>query len=284
MDGSEPSDVIADILSHHGVKGMKWGSRKSGIARADKKFEGGRAKYNTTLALHSTVSASFTKTAEYKNLQDKYGKKLTNDDFAANKAVYKEYRNASRQLFMKQLNDASKNLATNASGTRKYVVKEHPKNNKRWVLETAAVSHADANVEFDLSLNSKGMITSIKPVEALAQSAMTATEFLAHYGVAGMKWGKRKNPASADSAKSTTVKTAAKKQGLHTVSNKDLQEAITRMNLEQNFKRLKVNDQSAATRWISSTLLEVGKREVQSQIAKKVGGTILKKAATGGAG
>jgi ribosomal protein S18 acetylase RimI-like enzyme len=113
---------------------------------------------------------------------------------------------------------------------------------------------------------------------------MTSVEdILSHHGVKGMKWGKKKNPPSADAARSASVKTTAKKQGLHTVSNKDLQEAITRMNLEQNFKRLKVNDQSAATRWISSTLLEVGKREVQTQLAKKVGGTLLKKAATGGA-
>lgn len=110
-----------------------------------------------------------------------------------------------------------------------------------------------------------------------------AEDFLTHHGVKGMKWGKKKNPASADSSKATTVKTSAKKQGLHTVSNKDLQDAITRMNLEQNFKRLKVNDQSAATRWISSTLLEVGKREVQQQIAKKVAGAAIKKVATGGA-
>jgi hypothetical protein len=109
-------------------------------------------------------------------------------------------------------------------------------------------------------------------------------DILSHHGVKGMKWGKRKNAASADSAKSTAVRTSVKKQGLHTVSNKDLQEAITRMNLEQSFKRLKVNNQSAATRWISSTLLEVGKREVQQQVAKKVAGGLLKKAVTGGAG
>jgi uncharacterized Fe-S cluster-containing MiaB family protein len=110
----------------------------------------------------------------------------------------------------------------------------------------------------------------------------TVEDILAHHGVKGMKWGKSKNAASSDSSRSASVKTTVKKKGLHTVSNKDLQDAITRMNLEQNFKRLKVNDQSAATRWISSTLLEVGKREVQQQVAKKVAGAVLKKAATGG--
>jgi uncharacterized Fe-S cluster-containing MiaB family protein len=106
----------------------------------------------------------------------------------------------------------------------------------------------------------------------------SVADFLQHYGVKGMKWGKRKNPASSDSAASKTVKVAAKKKGIHTVSNKDLQTAIERMRLEQDFKRLKVNDQSVATRWISSTLLEVGKREVQARVAKKIAGGIAKKA------
>jgi hypothetical protein len=106
----------------------------------------------------------------------------------------------------------------------------------------------------------------------------SVASFLQHYGVKGMRWGKKKNPASSDSAVSTTVKVSAKKKGVHTVSNKDLQTAIERMRLEQDFKRLKVNERPVVTRWISSMLLEAGKREVQARVAKKVGGTVLKKA------
>jgi ribosomal protein S18 acetylase RimI-like enzyme len=113
----------------------------------------------------------------------------------------------------------------------------------------------------------------------------TVEKVLAHYGVKGMKWGQRKknNPASADAAAATKTRIAAKKQGLHTVSNADIQAAIRRMQLEQDFKRLSVNEKSAVTRWVSSTLLEIGKREVQQRVAKKVATTVIKKAATGGA-
>lgn len=110
-----------------------------------------------------------------------------------------------------------------------------------------------------------------------------AEEFLAHFGVRGMKWGKRKNPSSADSSKAATVRMVAKKKGTHTVSNEELQTAIKRMQLEQDFKRLSVNDKPVVSRWISSTLLEIGKREVQQRVAKKVASTVIKKAATGGA-
>lgn len=99
---------------------------------------------------------------------------------------------------------------------------------------------------------------------------LTAEEFiLQHYGVKGMKWGKKKNPASSDAARSKTVRTTAKKKGVHTVSNKELQDAISRMQLEQNFKRLSINEQSAMKRWLTSTLTEMGKREIQTQLTKK---------------
>lgn len=110
-------------------------------------------------------------------------------------------------------------------------------------------------------------------------------EFLQHYGVAGMRWGRRKEkgPASDDASQKTTIKTKAKESGLQTLSNKDLQDAINRMNLEQQFKRLSVNEKPAVTRFISSTLLEIGKREVQTAVAKKVSIAVAKKIATAGA-
>lgn len=103
-------------------------------------------------------------------------------------------------------------------------------------------------------------------------------DFLQHFGVKGMKWGKKHNTPSSDAAASKVVRTTAKKKGIHTVSNKELQTAIERMRLEQDFKRLKVNEKSVATRWIASTLLEAGKREVQTRVAKKVTGLVAKKA------
>lgn len=117
----------------------------------------------------------------------------------------------------------------------------------------------------DTSSGSVGRVTSV-------------ADFLQHFGVKGMKWGKKKNPAHSEAAASKSVRLTAKKKGIHTVSNKELQTAIERMRLEQDFKRLKVNEKSVATRWIASTLLEAGKREVQTRVAKKATGFIAKKA------
>lgn len=107
-------------------------------------------------------------------------------------------------------------------------------------------------------------------------------EFLAHYGVKGMRWGRKvsasKPSASSDSDKTTAIKVKAKKGKAKVLTNAELQTAINRMQLEQNFRRLRVNEKPAVSRFISSTLLEIGKREVQAAVAKKVAKTVVKAA------
>lgn len=117
------------------------------------------------------------------------------------------------------------------------------------------------------------------------------TDHLEHFGVKGMKWGQKlrdrkalKNKSSADSSKSIKIRDTAKKATPKALSNAQLKTAIERMNLEQNFKRLAVNEKSGIARWISSSLMEIGKREVQTFAAKKIAGVVAKKVATGGLG
>lgn len=99
--------------------------------------------------------------------------------------------------------------------------------------------------------------------------------FLSHYGVKGMRWGSRsagktaKESPSSESASAATIRARAKTSKVKALSNKELQEAINRMNLEQQFKRLSTNERPVVTRFIASTLMEIGKREVQAAIAKK---------------
>lgn len=69
-------------------------------------------------------------------------------------------------------------------------------------------------------------------------------DFLAHFGVKGMKWGVRRAEqeanASGDYKNLKEVQTKAKAGGgTKALSNRELQEAITRMNLENQFSDLK---------------------------------------------
>lgn len=100
--------------------------------------------------------------------------------------------------------------------------------------------------------------------------------YLEHYGVKGMKWGVvrdkvnsiRNHPAAKliqeheDHAKTKKVRVRAKVAGVHTLSNKDLQEVITRMNLEVQYKNLKKveHEQSLlgkGSRWAGNFLTRV---------------------------
>jgi 2'-5' RNA ligase len=98
-------------------------------------------------------------------------------------------------------------------------------------------------------------------------------DVLEHYGVKGMKWGVRRSQAQLDAAPShspsTDSSTAAKAVdkasnagGLHVLSNQELQQAITRMNLESQYHNLSTSaHKSEIDRGLQSTqkLLKIGK-------------------------
>lgn len=75
-------------------------------------------------------------------------------------------------------------------------------------------------------------------------------DYLAHYGVPGMKWGVRRQHASSGSKKSRRQKRRAtyskdyleseplRKKNYKQLSNAELTKLNKRMNLEQNYKRL----------------------------------------------
>lgn len=83
--------------------------------------------------------------------------------------------------------------------------------------------------------------------------------YLQHFGVKGMKWGvkkakdsisesrksraaAKKAPASSDHDTATAARKKASQGGLSKLSNKELQDAITRMNLESQYKTLQAKN------------------------------------------
>lgn len=112
--------------------------------------------------------------------------------------------------------------------------------------------------------------------------ADAGANYLEHYGVKGMKWGKRKAAMSPtdvttvhkgrrlkaqggqfhtpheDAKTAITARQIATKSGKHALSNKDLQAAVNRMNLEQQFDRLNPNRRKKGQAFIKG-LLGAGK-------------------------
>lgn len=78
-----------------------------------------------------------------------------------------------------------------------------------------------------------------------------AGSFLEHFGVKGMSWGHRKDKGnstvkphqpkkgdSEDFTKASHIAVKAKRGGTRALSNRELQDLVNRMNLEQNFAKV----------------------------------------------
>lgn len=112
-----------------------------------------------------------------------------------------------------------------------------------------------------------------------------AGNFLEHYGVKGMRWGVRKDrspvkvqvvtqagkrvkvsggkfqPTSNDAVRAAIIKQKAAKSTTDSLSNKQLQEAITRMNLERQFAQLAGERTSVGRKVASAILSQIGEKE-----------------------
>lgn len=115
-------------------------------------------------------------------------------------------------------------------------------------------------------------------------------DVLAHHGVKGMRWGvRRKNiggpnevTVSVDKGKLKTkggeghapseeakaaaaTKQKAKKSGVHSLSNQEIQEAVTRMNLESNFSQATAKTKSTVPgqKFVLNLLKNTGNAQVQ---------------------
>lgn len=84
--------------------------------------------------------------------------------------------------------------------------------------------------------------------------ADAARGVLSHYGVKGMRWGVRKDdsagsakrPPHEDAVKAKEAKAVVKKSGTEALSNKEFNELLKRMDLEQRYSKLTANDGNVA--------------------------------------
>jgi hypothetical protein len=133
-----------------------------------------------------------------------------------------------------------------------------------------------------------------------------ATSRLLHYGIKGMRWGVRKSegrptavtvtakgkklktkggenqPTAKDAARAKAIGQIKKKSGVRALSDADLQAYQSRMNLEQNVKRLEYNQANAGKKFILSLMGQAGKNAAQ-QAANEVASKQVKKLLVKGA-
>lgn len=84
---------------------------------------------------------------------------------------------------------------------------------------------------------------------------------IAHYGVLGMQWGKRKRSSGA------SVKKAKKNPKASTMSDTELRTKINRLQMEKQYKQLTTKDRSAASRFVGDIVRESAKKTVSSYVS-----------------
>lgn len=126
------------------------------------------------------------------------------------------------------------------------------------------------------------------PTNDAINGADFATNFLAHYGVKGMKWGVRKKrtvettkvktshspggrvtakggagqKASEDAVRAAVSKQKAKASTTDALSNKELRDLVNRMNLEKQYHDLRPKTKPEKTKkFVKDFILGVGKNQ-----------------------
>lgn len=109
---------------------------------------------------------------------------------------------------------------------------------------------------------------------------MKEEDYLQHYGILGMKWGKRKQKESSGSTrqkKSTKTKTS-KRVNVKKLSDEELQRKIRRLQMEKQYRDLK-RDEVSEGRKIAGRILSNTTTRLGSDLLYNVAGSGINKVA-----
>ena len=243
------------FLEHFGVKGMRWGVRNSvgsspskpkmskvrddrgnlltkddvKWAKKTKNMRKGMDAYNKTADVMNTVTIpKINNDPRYRDVD------FTNPKNAKIKAKYlAEYKASFDKEFNKNLKAV---YGDSPSGQYKVRVSSDSEPGL-WTVDYNEIRHAEGDFKFNIIVkeNDLGHI-----VEFEIQN-----DDLVHFGIKGMHWGIRRSQTvldreapSDDYRRATEAKTKLKKSGSQALSNKEMQDLVTRMNLEKQLSTL----------------------------------------------
>ena len=108
---------------------------------------------------------------------------------------------------------------------------------------------------------------------------MNEQEYLEHFGVLGMKWGRRKANVTESNGKyydkkgrqvssDAATKLKAKSKRINEMSNEELKKVTERINIEKNYKdAIKASSSSAGKTFVQNQLTKVG-NDLASEVIK----------------
>ena len=252
--------MLADVLAHHGVKGMHWGDRKgsseeSTSPKSDKKAAKVEAK-NAKVDAKNLAKAD-DRIAKHQNIADIHNRRADNYE--------KAFVDVNQNGLKSQALQAKYGLAAHHMGDRTFAM-VNGKTKERAITEHLNLLSSRAAWERNEAMKHENLVKGLKQQKKELSHA-EYVEYLTHHGIKGMKWGNRKGSSessspskiSDDYAKAEANKKVVKEHGTKALSNKELQDLVTRMNLEQQHRNL-VNNSAKPTKF------ESGKKKIDAII------------------
>jgi hypothetical protein len=296
---------MENFLSHHGVKGQKWGVRNDKghegqraktkkIVKKDKRFAKNADNPILQMQIYNRAAAK-TNEVDVPRINNK--PQYKNADFTRDTPLRQKYYKEHQDAWVNRLEEAANSLGTNASGTKKYGIIDH--GDMRWEVTLRDIKHDGETIQLELTTDSTGHIIEIQPIDPLIQSGIDVMEaILSHYGVKGQKWGvrrKRSDRSSSGSGKSAKGKNKSKEQPQRfgkeakRLSDKELNARIKRMELEKKYNDLNSTSKTSSegktiasrvlknvgeqtsTRILNDVAYYAGKKAIELALSKQMG-------------
>lgn len=307
----------ARTITHHGVMGMKWGVTQAspGASKSEKKVVKADTKWakktlvpRNSIKVYNTAADAMNNThiQRINNKPEYKGKDLVKPSALRDK-YYKEYE----KTFSAEIEKAGTSLGTSASGNYKvesWLEKGQMLPDLRII--STNVKHADTySITITLVRDTTGHIISISipETETVMAQGETVDEVLAHYGVQGMHWGVRKNtestpvtmkerkagkrlkpkggkghPATADATRHAIARQTARKSSTDALSDQELKALVNRMNMEQQYNRMRPDPGGMGKRFVGKLLGSVGSQQATNTAntiaAEKIKKSLIKHA------
>lgn len=93
---------------------------------------------------------------------------------------------------------------------------------------------------------------------------------LTHYGVLGMKWGKRRGSTTRTSSSDHIKVSSLKKKKLNEMTNDEIKDLTTRLNLEKQYAELNKLSVASGRKIVGDILINTGKQTAATYASKAV--------------
>jgi hypothetical protein len=259
-------EIIDVFIEHHGVKGMRWGVRRSQkkMAKKDKKWQKNIYSVHGAIAVHNATAAIVNSKIDDLNNRHPDAHLFDSPNSKETKAYISEYE----KMVEKATHDAVQSVH-GVSPSGKLRARLDTSNPEQWSVKVDSVEakHADGtlpSLTFDVDQDPDGYVGDMHFVKEDLQQSAVIEEFIEHHGVKGMRWGVRRARGSRVSKAKARTKYGKSPSRL---TNAELERRINRMQTEKRYNELNKRDVSNGERIASEILTNAGKKVATTVLA-----------------